>query len=168
MTDIETLGNSSCSVIIAIGAVKFTIPGGVTDRFYTTVSAKSCVDAGLKMDADTVLWWMQQSQEARAQFKEANQPSLYDALRKFTAWIGDAPPKGVWGNGVAFDNVILDNAYKALKLERPWPFWADMCYRTIKNLYPNIKMDRIVGVHHNALSDAENQAVHLLKILSSR
>jgi len=49
-------------------------------------------------------------------------------------------------------------------MERPWYFWNDRCYRTMKSLYPQIPMERD-GVHHNALDDAISQARHLMAIL---
>lgn len=74
-------------------------------------------------------------------------------------------PKGVrvWGNGSDFDNVILRNAYAAIGSTYPWRYNDNMCYRTIKNLAPDVKMAR-QGVHHNALDDARSQALHLIAI----
>ena len=66
----------------------------------------------------------------------------------------------VWGNGATFDNVILSNAYKAAGMEQPWKFWDDRCYRTVKGLLPDIKIERL-GTHHNAVYDAMSQARHL-------
>jgi exodeoxyribonuclease VIII len=47
--------------------------------------------------------------------------------------------------------------------DAPWPFWKDKCYRTVKGIWKDIKLDR-VGTHHNALHDAESQAEHLIAI----
>ena len=160
MLDLETMGNGSNSAIIAIGAVKFG--NNIIDRFYRVVNLQSSIEAGLEMDASTVLWWMQQSEEAREQFKKPGLP-LVSALEDFTKWLGEGAI--VWGNGAAFDNTILANAYRKAGLERPWPFWGDMCYRTIKSMHPEIKMVRR-GTHHNAVDDAESQALHLITILS--
>ena len=56
MVDLETLGNGSESVIISIGAVEFDPETGELGReFYKVVDAQSCVDAGLKIDASTVM-----------------------------------------------------------------------------------------------------------------
>jgi len=163
MVDLETLGNGSNAVIISIGAVEFD-KTGLGREFYMRVDPQSCVDAGLKMDVSTVMWWMQQSDAARSAFKGPGAFPLDVALGEFAAWY----PKDacLWGNGATFDNVILGNAYKALSGAQPWAYWADRCYRTLKSLRPDIKMAR-AGVHHNALDDAKDQATHAIDILTA-
>jgi exodeoxyribonuclease VIII len=44
-----------------------------------------------------------------------------------------------------------------------WEFWKDKCYRTVKGMYPDVKMERS-GTHHNALDDAFYQTLHLIAI----
>jgi len=73
----------------------------------------------------------------------------------------------VWGNGAAFDNVILASAYRQANITQPWLFWNDRCYRTVKALSPAVTMQRN-GTHHNALDDAESQARHLIDMLANR
>lgn len=165
MVDLETLGNGSDACIIAIGAVAFDASGVSMNTFYRVVDAQSSVDAGLKIDASTVMWWMQQSEAARAAFKRKGEP-LGDALLALTNWmqvVGASNEVNVWGNGATFDNVILTNAYKAVRLPRPWPYWADKCYRTLKGEYPDVKMAKS-GTAHNALDDARMQALHCIAI----
>lgn len=162
MVDLETLGTGSNAVIISIGAVEFTVAGGAGRDFYMNVDPQSCVDAGLKIDPDTVMWWMKQSDEARRVFSQDVSNPLSRALLYFSDWF----PQGacLWGNGATFDNVILSNAYKAVGLKQPWSYRADRCYRTLKNLYPQVLPDDLGGVAHNALADARYQAAHLIKI----
>jgi hypothetical protein len=166
MIDLETLGNSSNSVIVSIGAAAFN-DDEITHKFYCVVDPQSCINAGMQMDASTVMWWLQQSQDARdaiAKQPETNVP-IYIALERFSNWFpADAQ---VWGNGATFDNVILDNAYRKTGVVRPWKFWNDRCYRTLKNLYPAIKADPFEGTAHNALADACHQANHAIKILKA-
>lgn len=163
MVDLETLGNSANSVIIAIGAVKFDA-SRLGEEFYEVVDAESCVQAGLVMDTSTVLWWMQQSDEARAAFKRKG-VHLGTALTKFVGFC-DVEDR-VWGNGASFDNTILSNAYRKTGIEQPWKFWNDRCYRTMKSLYPQVKMER-QGTYHNALDDAKSQALHVIEIAKVR
>ena len=162
MVDLETLGNGSNAVIIAIGAVMFDHTG-IGDTFYTNVSPQSCVDVGLQMDVSTVMWWMQQTEQSRSIFKKVSSP-LKTALDDFALWY----PEGaaLWGNGATFDNVILANAYRAVGVEQPWAYWNDRCYRTLKNLYPHVKLER-TGVAHNALDDAKSQALHAARIFNA-
>ena len=161
MLDLETLGNGPKSAIIAIGAVKFSPAGGGMHDFYCTIDPEDAVREGLKMDAGTVMWWMQQSEQARKAFTNPGL-SLRSALQAFREWYGSKETP-VWGNGASFDNVILGNAYKAIGESQPWKFWNDRCYRTVKSMYPHIKLKR-VGTYHNALDDAKSQAEHLQAI----
>jgi len=160
MVDLETLGTAPGSVIISLGAAQFN-EGGVISTFYRRIDAQSCVRAGLTMDASTVEWWMNQSADARHVFTQKGD-ALHDALHDFCGWF----PKGacLWGNGATFDNVLLDSAYRAIKLDKPWPYWGDRCYRTVKALYKHIEADPFEGVKHNALDDAVHQARHVVKI----
>ena len=163
MVDLETLGNNSSSVILSIGAVEFDARTGQLGRqFYRVVDPASCEAFGLKMDVSTVLWWLQQGGEAREVFRETAKIPLTMALAEFSMWY---PEKAcLWGNGASFDNVILANAYAACGQKAPWMFWDDRCYRTLKNLLPEVEHER-KGVHHNALDDAIYQAEHAIKLL---
>lgn len=165
MVDLETMGSGGNAAIISIGAVRFDQK--ITDRFYEVVSLQSSVDAGLEIEAGTVLWWLGQSRVAQAEFlpleKGGSYPGrpLAEVLHKLFFWMGaDAI---VWGNGATFDNPILANAYRRLGISRPWGHRNDRCYRTVKAAHPDVVQER-KGTHHNALADAENQAEHLMAI----
>jgi hypothetical protein len=165
MVDLETLGKGSNACVLSIGAVVFTPHGVTDDKFYIRVDEESCVRAGLEIDASTVMWWLKQSDAARRELTARTGISIISALSAFTAWY----PEGAvfWGNGATFDNVILSNAYKAIGFEKPWPYWGDRCYRTMKAMYPEVTADPFSGVAHNALDDAVHQANHLIKIANA-
>lgn len=162
MLDLETMGTRCNSAIVAIGAVEFDEDLGIIDRFYETVDLQSCLDKGLDITGATVMWWMKQSEEARRDICKDNIP-LKDALKAFQDWIGKGNIQ-IWGNGAAFDNAILKNAYTKFKVDNPWPHWSDRCYLTIKNSYPKVELKR-TGTFHNAVDDAESQANHLIQIV---
>jgi exodeoxyribonuclease VIII len=162
MLDIETLGTRPNSVITSIGAVKFG-NNEILDEFYTRVDAESCARLGLKMEVSTVMWWLQQEDAPRLEITRSGK-DICDALEEFKEWVTDADAE-MWGNGAAFDNVLLASAYDAYGASLPWKFTNDRCYRTVKNLFPNIRMNRN-GEHHNALDDARDQAIHLMSILA--
>lgn len=169
MLDLETMGNGPRAAIVAIGAVEFDPrTRTVGDRFYQTVDLATAVKMGGEMDASTVLWWLKQSDSARAEFTKEG-AHLEQALLDFKTWMfyrGAPELICVWGNGAAFDNVILSSAYRAAQIEQPWRHWNDRCYRTIKAQRPEIVMQRR-GTHHNAVDDAESQAWHLLELLNT-
>jgi len=163
MLDLETMGTNHNAAIVAIGAVQFSMPDGFIDRFYRPISLQSSVDEGLEISPKTVLWWLKQSSEARELFN-SDAATLKAALHDFSSWIDDGSEYLIWGNGVDFDNSILANAYDKCRMETPWKFYNNRCYRTISEMHPDVKMERI-GTHHNAVNDAESQANRLFYIL---
>lgn len=163
MLDLETLGQKPGSVIVAIGAVKFS-SGEITSSFYERVDPESCISLGLHMDASTVMWWLKQESAARVEITKPGK-HLSPVLLDFADWLGDKDAE-IWGNGAAFDNVLLADAYDRAQIQRPWKFWNDRCYRTVKSLRPDVTMQRD-GTHHNALDDAKSQALHLMALLTA-
>lgn len=169
MLDLETFGTRSDATIIAIGAVKFDPKEKkIYDRFYTRIDPQTSMDVGLTVNGSTILWWFQQSEAARAEFK-GTLPSLKSALDGFTSWTQrqlrpDEKGIRVWGNGATFDNVILSASYAAMKMPRPWDYRSDRCYRTIKALFPEVPLPKTELIAHRADHDAEYQALHLMEI----
>lgn len=178
MLDLETMGSGSKAAIVSIGAVLFDPMTGETGaEFYQVVSLNSSAHYG-ELDPGTVIWWMQQSEEARAVFLDENKTSLKAALESFSSWIEqncDQNEKGkpeaiVWGNGATFDNVIMGNAYKATRLRQPWAFFNDRDVRTIVDLGKQLrgidhkKTLELEGTAHNALDDAKFQVRYVSEI----
>ena len=165
MLDLETMGTRLDAPIIAIGAVKFN-DNEIKSRFYRKVSLSSSVEMGAVIDPNTVIWWLQQDEEARAEFFDNyNAIRLNAALIEFSEWVEkEGGITTLWGNGAGFDNVILRSAYNSCGIEAPWAFWQDRCFRTIRETLPPLNLER-KGVFHNALDDAENQAVYLIEVM---
>jgi len=164
MIDLETLGTRPGSIVLTIGAVKFS-KLGVGKKFYRAICEADSSANGLSSDPSTVEWWSKQSPEAReAAFLGTE--SLREALLAFTDFCG-ADVIRVWGNGSDFDNVLLEEAYRAAELGVPWKFTGNRCYRTVKNLFPKVTVPS-VGTAHNALDDAIYQANHLIAISKRR
>ena len=164
MLDLETMSVRSNASIASIGAVKFEVGTGIVDKFYRTIDLRTCKAVGLHVDPETVGWWNKQSKEARQALLKDN-VSLNQALDDFTEWFGRSSLP-TWGNGAGFDSVIMENAFAACNMKRPWRPWEDRCYRTIKSII-QVPADERQGVYHNALDDALHQTRHLLKILES-
>lgn len=168
MIDLETMSAASNAAIISIGAVLFNEPNGLGEKFERRVTLESSMNYGLDVNASTIEWWMDQSDEAREVFKRSGYP-LAKSLSDFISWLQQecCEPANtiVWGNGSDFDNVILTNAYKACGLTQPWKFYNNRCYRTVKQI--GAKQGILLpatGIKHNALDDACNQALHLIAI----
>lgn len=159
MVDLETLDTKPTATIVSVGAVKFNREG-IIDKFYKVVDIQSCIDAGFTVSGDTLKWWLSQRGAANV-FKDGT-VHIATALFAFNDWVGSNEDIVLWGNGAAFDNAILSNAYSTLRIQQPWKFWNDRCYRTIAALSDHRRVQK--GTHHNALDDAISQAEHLIEI----
>ncbi|MEO3879306.1 3'-5' exonuclease [Rheinheimera fenheensis] len=175
MIDIETLSTSKNAVIISLGAVFFDInTGALGSSFYYTITRESCWEYGLEEDGETLCWWSEQSEEARAVLTCPDADDLAQVLHDFVGWLGENTPEEqhpeIWGNGPSFDNAILDNAYRACGIKTPWRYSNERCVRTMVNLGrqllnidPKKTIER-VGTYHHALADAEHQAKYVSAI----
>ena len=153
MLDIETMGNESFSSIVSIGAVEFDINTGETDRkFYVNIDLQSCIDEGLIMNASTVMWWLQQNEEARNDLTKRESKPIREGLEMFSKFCNKEYQ--VWGNSARFDCGILQNAYNKIGQEIPWDFRKERCLRTLVSFNPNIKRKtNNIGTSHNAIDD---------------
>jgi hypothetical protein len=169
MLDLETLSSESNAAIAAIGAVEFNTEG-LGREFYMELDVDGQQENfGRHVSASTFAWWTQQSAEARALFAPGRQRrSVIHALVLFGSYLDEVVKSEglqvleLWGNGADFDNVILGNAYAAVKVKRPWSYSKNRCFRTLKNLVdlgPGEGYPRL-GTHHNALDDAKHQALY--------
>ncbi|HBS6336013.1 TPA: 3'-5' exoribonuclease [Klebsiella pneumoniae] len=166
MIDLETMGNKPSAPIVSIGAVFFEpSTGKLGEEFYRVVSLKSAVDGGAVPDPETIIWWMQQSEEARMAICDKDAAmNLVTALSNLNCFIRDnaEPAKvQVWGNGATFDNVILRASYEREFVPCIWKFWNDRDVRTIVELGRAIPFE---GDRHNALADAKHQAKYVSTI----
>lgn len=157
MLDIETMGNESFSSIVSIGAVEFDINTGKTGKeFYTNVDLQSCIDLGLTIDASTVMWWMNQNEQARKDLTERFSLPIKDALKEFSEFF--SKDYQIWGNSARFDCGILQNAYNKAGIPIPWDFRKERCLRTLVSFAPEIKNNyKFIGTAHNAVDDCKFQ-----------
>lgn len=171
MLDIETMSTEPNAAVTAIGATTF-MTGSEAKTFYTTVDLKTAIACGGRVSGDTIKWWLSQEPVARAAIATASTP-LDSALTAFSDWLGkcvqaNEGPKDimVWGNGAAFDNVILRSAYAACGIPAPWPFYNDRCFRTLKNI-STVDTSSIMRIDaHTALKDAVYQAACAERIIT--
>lgn len=159
MIDLETMSLHHDAAILSIGAVQFS-NGGIHKKFHVAISPKFWRG---HLEPDTIKWWFSQSDKARETIINGDK-STEEALNLFSAWL-PRQLDGIWGNGSDFDNVILENSYDMHGIKLPWDHKKNRCYRTLRSL-SSIPFNRI-GTHHNALDDAESQAIHAHKILKS-
>jgi len=178
MIDLETMGTGPDAPIVAIGAVAFSLPAlrvwatGPADGFYASVDLGSAMASGGIPTAGTIKWWLQQDDAAQEALFRGVVP-VRKALEHFDEFIGRTVRKhgvveGVWGNGAAFDNVILRRTYERAGMEAPWKFYQDRCYRTVLAMARerDVLIDPMpeTATKHNAFDDALYQARTLVAI----
>lgn len=169
MVDIETLGTEPGAAIVSIGAIPFDEDGiRADDGFYEEIDLVSCESWGLSIDADTLQWWLGQSDEAREVLTGGGGEDLAGVIADFATWFNDVDADEVWANSPSFDCRLLEAAFDAVGVDTPWDFWQERDFRTLKNLPAFVYVEREDGdVEHNAIDDAALQARAASKTLQS-
>lgn len=172
MLDLEAFDSQDTAIIVSLGAVYFDLKTGkLGEEFYMEVN-KAGIEKQYKLGRtfswDTFIWWMHQSDEARAVFTRNNpeRTSIENVLYEFITFCQHSTGNvRIWGNGVNYDNTVLRSCYKTMGIGCPFRYQYDRCYRTAKNQFGNrAKMER-VGTHHHGLWDAKSQALHLIGMM---
>ncbi|MEP8111152.1 3'-5' exonuclease [Aeromonas caviae] len=181
MLDLETMGKGPRAAIVTIGAVFFDpMTGELGAEFEAHIHLSDSARFG-EIDPDTVLWWLGQSDEARAAIAYdvdgEKRMALLQALQKFQEWLMANGQEGkrpyVWGNGAGFDCTIMANAYEAVRKVRFIGYWngfQDRDVRTVVDMGRDLlgfdqKKDMpFEGVAHRALDDAKHQARYVSAI----
>ena len=169
MIDLETMGTTPGCPILSIGAVTFDANGVRENPFYSAIKLPD----NPTVSASTLLWWLNQSEEARHTLIDDQEAALSveEALKSFYTWVDeslrDAWVGGVWANGASFDLPIIEHAMRDVGVDVPWPFYMHRCFRTMKSLpgadAAGVKPE-FEGTAHNALDDAIHQAEWLINI----
>lgn len=162
MLDIETLDTSPSSIVLSIGAVCDEHPDNTFEVF---LSIDEQVASYRTLSEGTITWWLTQNETARTQQHDAKRVDVLTAANSFHEWWTAVGGKYVWGNGAAFDVPIVEHLFRGAGHVAPWAFYNVRCYRTLKGLFPNIKMPTKNA--HTALGDASNQMQHLLLLLDA-
>lgn len=185
MIDIETLANTSNSVINQLAAVVFNRgTGEVISKFKKNVDTQSCVDIGLEMNVDTIEWWLSQSKEAQNSILEKPRDDINTVLTQLSYFLienwsktdrkrpNDSYKKEdikLWCHAT-FDEPVLENAYNKAGLEVPWHYRSARDLRTLVDLANyTIDKNKNVGTAHDALDDCLFQvqyAVECINILN--
>ncbi len=162
MLDMEFLDTLPSAAILSIGAVWFDPhTGKLGNEFYTTVSADDCVRRhGMTISADTVRWWIEQDHKAIKKAFAVDECMMLElALVKLANFMSSTPKEKIIIHTMgSLDLQILKSAWAKLpKGITPWNFRNERDTRTLRELFPQIKVPN-VGTAHNALDDAKYQA----------
>jgi len=166
MVDLETLGLQPSAVVLSIGLVQFN-EKEILDNLHVKLAIDPQIEAGRSIDGSTLDWWMNQEPNARhGLFSGAAQQSrllVEDGLQLVWKFMQNVDE--LWGNGAAFDNVVLRHLFMQFKGLTPWSYKADRCYRTVRSMNNHVPFPTFQGVEHNALDDARHQTIHLQLML---
>lgn len=169
MIDLETMGLPPDGAIVSIGACFFDIEKcEIGPTFNRTINLATAVRDGGTIHPGTVMWWMGQGQPARDSIRFSGE-DIRTTLTDFAAFIAEhsrVQDVRIYGNGSDFDITLLNSAYLRAGIKTPWSPFRVRCFRTIRNLYPQVEYnpdDKGDGAH-NSLADAIFQARHLFKI----
>jgi len=160
MVDLETLGTKNNSVIVQIGACYFDRhTGKIGNQFLMNVDAQSCLDCGMEVEASTIYWWLQQSEEARKSLI-GERVDIKTALFKFKRFAQYT--KNLWSDE-NFDFPILKNAYDKVGMSFPVHYTGMRDLRTIVDVGKiDKKSYERVGTYHNALHDSIHQVQYVV------
>ena len=170
MIDLETLGSNSNSVIVSIGAVPFNVETGEYSRehsFFVHIDIQDSLNQGLTVEGDTIVWWMQQTKEARETNFYPSKATIFtlrNALAKLIGWFQYHTERGVrvWGNGARFDLGLLQNSFAKVGFKVPWLYKDERDVRTLITFKPELKY--YAEDLHNPIEDAIVQIDYTSKI----
>lgn len=174
MIDLETLGTKSDAAIIQIGAVAFQAQSG--GKLYSHKGFRQTVAAdGGSVDVPTIAWWMGQGKAGAAMKQQLTTNSVPEAvaIHHLQLWLDQEHQTpwgnlaGVWAMPANFDIPILESAFHRNRVPVPWSHRATRCAKTLFELvggWP--KLETQVGIPHDALDDATNQAMAVQKALA--
>lgn len=170
MNDIETMCFGSNSAIIEIAAVQFDInTGEQIDSFHNRINLQSCIDAGLRVNGETILWWMLQDDESRHRIAlQENSYSISEALNNFQYWLNQfGGEQFMWGRSPRFDLGIIYDAYRIVLgyQHPPWNIRKERCVRTYESLRPEVlKEVPVNSSKHDPIADCLHQISYISKI----
>ncbi len=154
MIDFETFGNgqNQQATICQVGACYFDkVTGEIGPTFAANIDARSCQKIGSTLDADTVYWWLQQSEAARQSLMD-NQRDIKDVFNNLNHFLSGA--ERIWSHAT-FDFVLLNNTMKTLEIKPAFSYKAGLDLRTLTYLAKVSTSDFVRdGTHHNGLADA--------------
>jgi len=179
VVDLETLSNDvRYGMIIAIGAVSFTMDGSIpTERpshriFYRPVDITSQGHYGMLQDDATYAWWTNTEEKEHLLQQIITSPdrvSLASAFIEFSAWMQQQGQHGevmLWSHGVTYDCMHLSEKWPIVmgkKFNDVCPYKLMRDTRTLFSLYESAVGHELTyipaKIKHHALEDAIATAI---------
>ena len=160
MLDLETLGKTSDSVILSIGAVCFDMDGTIGPEFEVYPKVEPQIP-NRKIEWSAICWWMKQEEAARNAIVDPERTlTLSQCLEKLTFFCKSNLDEKfkVWSNGAAFDIATMNHAYDQLRMEKPWSYKHELDTRTMVYMSRiSTKNYEATGIKHRAVDDCKWQ-----------
>lgn len=174
MVDIETLGTKSDSTIFQIAAMAFDINNGVIIKEFNMIADIEKNERPLQVTGSTLKWWLKTDKNLLFDLLHAGDRSSEAILNHFYHWIkgfgispDDMSNVYLWGNGILFDNKMIQHQFELLGLDYPIHYKNDRDMRTLLELASlkeqvseKVLKDRFTNLslrHHNAYDDVRYQ-----------
>ncbi|MCQ2183657.1 MAG: 3'-5' exoribonuclease [Bacteroidales bacterium] len=162
MIDIETTGTKPGCKVLSIGAFGFNEEGQQAS-FYERINPEQLAQEMFFDEPSTMEWWRKQDESVMLEaFGGEKGPA--EVLSEFKQFFykNFNPGRGsckftVWSCGIDFDFPILGELFARTGVSPLWKFWQQRDYRTIKELFPEVKANEGNVEKHNALEDAKAQ-----------
>ena len=183
MVDIETLSVGEDPQILQLCAKRFDLMSGET--FQEVNLGCDITQTGGEASLDTLMWWFKTDISL---FSELVQKGIdggmseKEMINLFVVWINlikdrDSQNVFLWGNGVNFDNRIIQKKCEKYGLRYPIHYRNDMDMRTVLELaaiqegvedqVEYRKKQGFSGEMHNAADDVNNQIRDLCQAVKS-
>ncbi len=161
--DFETLDLVPTAKILEIGAVVMDTDSGEASKFFVQVAWEDISQEYRTESIDTIKFWDGVNPNWRTVYSMEHCYSLRRAVNMLHTFMQDNPFDTIWSNGADFDLPILANLFNQFNIPK-WNFRKNRCYRTFREEFKEVE-NKFIGMKHNALDDALNEAIHIAKIL---
>jgi hypothetical protein len=170
MIDLETLGVSTNSIILTLGAIAFDPRTGKhLNVLYERIDINSYkpYDRKFEFDGETLKWWTSQSQEARYEAFSGDRKTVIEVFNLFSTWcqkVSNGLSIKIWSHGATFDIPMTAYAMSVLNLPIPWKFWHARDTRTLFDIagidfrtIGSVPVQGKLYESHHALGDCAKQ-----------
>lgn len=141
MVDIETLGTNSDSTVIQIAAMAFDIKTGEVKDEFNKIADIEKNKLPIKATGSTIKWWLNTNADLFKKLLLEGDVSSEAMIYMFHKWINnlesgshDIKDVYLWGNGILFDNKIIQHQMEMVGLNYPIFYRNDRDVRTIVDL----------------------------------
>ncbi len=166
MFDIETLDVLPSAIILSIGACRFDDKNDPSDKMALLLDLQEQVNWRRTISVDTLMWWMQQSNEGREwNFNENNRYPVKTALQAFSVFCQGA--ELFWCHGTNFDPILLEHLFKQAGMELPWKYNTLRDSRSLKELSREPGTDLGEMIAHKPLDDCLIQAEAVRRVFGN-